>query len=127
MNIALAFVESPPGLGPLVDFTLTEVDGAPGLHVLRSLEQPDIRLFVVDVPVYLPWYEPVFSREHYAAIGAEESASAEVLVVATITEGSPVVNLMAPMLVNRENGAAKQIILGDEWPLQARLNSAGAA
>jgi flagellar assembly factor FliW len=127
MNIALAFVESPPGLGPLVDFTLTEVDGAPGLHILRSLEQPDIRLFVVNAPAYLPWYEPDFSPEHYEAVGANGATSAEVLVVTTISDGAPVVNLMAPMLVNRENGAAKQIILGDEWPLQARLSTQGAA
>jgi flagellar assembly factor FliW len=120
MTTTLTFVESPPGLAPLVDFTLDDVEGARGLHTLRSSEAPGIRLFVIDVPVYLPWYEPEFNSDNYDSVGAD-AAGADVLVVATITDGSPVVNLMAPMLVNRTTGAAKQIILGDEWPLQAQL------
>lgn len=120
MTTALTFVESPPGLAPLLDFTLDEVEGARGLHTLRASEAPGIRLFVLDVPVYLPWYEPQFDDENYDSVGAT-SDNTDVLVVATISEGSPVVNLMAPMLVNRTTGAARQIILGDEWPLAARL------
>jgi flagellar assembly factor FliW len=126
MSTALTFVESPPGLAPLLDFTLDEVEGARGLHTLRSSDAPGIRLFVLDVPVYLPWYAPEFNDENYESVGAA-SDNTDVLVVATISDGSPVVNLMAPMLVNRTTGAAKQIILGDEWPLAARLEQPGAA
>ena len=126
MTTALTFVESPPGLAPLLDFTLDDVEGAHGLHTLRASEAPGIRLFLVDVPVYLPWYEPQFNAENYESVGAA-SDNTDVLVVATISEGSPVVNLMAPMLVNRTTGAARQIILGDEWPLAARLEQPGAA
>jgi flagellar assembly factor FliW len=126
MNTALTFVESPPGLAPLLDFTLDDVEGARGLHTLRASEAPGIRLFVLDVPVYLPWYEPQFDDENYESVGAA-SDNTDVLVVATISEGSPVVNLMAPMLVNRTTGAARQVILGDEWPLAARLAQPGAA
>jgi flagellar assembly factor FliW len=126
MTTALTFVESPPGLAPLLDFTLDDVEGARGLHTLRSSDAPGIRLFVLDVPVYLPWYEPVFDDENYESVGASAGGT-DVMVVATISEGSPVVNLMAPMLVNRTTGAARQIILGDEWPLAARLQQAGAA
>jgi flagellar assembly factor FliW len=126
MSTALTFVESPPGLAPLLEFTLDDVEGARGLHTLRASDAPGIRLFVVDAPVYLPWYEPQFNDENYESVGAA-SDDTDVLVVATISEGSPVVNLMAPMLVNRTTGAARQIILGDEWPLAARLEQPGAA
>jgi flagellar assembly factor FliW len=126
MTTALTFVESPPGLAPLLEFTLDDVEGARGLHTLRASGAPGIRLFVVDVPVYLPWYEPQFNDENYESVGAE-SDDTDVLVVTTISEGSPVVNLMAPVLVNRTTGAARQIILGDEWPLAARLAQPGAA
>ena len=71
-----------------------------GLHTLRSSDAPGIRLFVLDVPVYLPWYAPAFDEENYESVGAE-SDNTDVLVVATISDGSPVVNLMAPVLVNR--------------------------
>jgi flagellar assembly factor FliW len=126
MSTALTFVESPPGLAPLVDFTLEDVEGARGLHTLRSSDAPGIRLFVVDVPVYVPWYAPVFDAENYESVGAGVD-NTDVMVVATISEGSPVVNLMAPLLINRTTGVARQIILGDEWPLAARLVQAGAA
>ncbi len=120
MTTALTFVESPPGFSPLVDFTLDDVEGARGLHTLRSSDAPDIRLFVLDVPVYLPWYEPAFDDENYASLGASADET-DVLVVARISDGSPIVNLMAPLLVNRATGAARQVILGDEWPLAAPL------
>jgi len=123
---AVTFVESPPGLAPLLDFTLDEVEGARGLHTLRSSDAPDIRLFMLDVPVYLPWYEPDFDEENYLSVGANADGT-DVLVVATISDGSPIVNLMAPVLVNRSTGAARQIILGDEWPLAASLAEPGAA
>jgi flagellar assembly factor FliW len=126
MTTALTFVESPPGLAPLLEFTLDEVEGARGLHTLRATDDPGIRLFVLDVPVYLPWYVPEFNEENYHSVGAA-SADTDVLVVATISEGSPVVNLMAPMLVNRTTGVARQIILGDEWPLAARLQQPDVA
>jgi flagellar assembly factor FliW len=121
MSTPLIFVESPPGFSPLVDFTLDDVDGAPGLHTLSSSEHPEIRLFVVDAPVYLPWYEPSFQSENYSSVGAD-AAGTDVLVVTTLSDGAPIVNLMAPVLVNRSTGAAAQIILdGDEWPLRAEL------
>ena len=123
---AVTFVESPPGLAPLLDFTLDEVEGAHGLHTLRSSDAPDIRLFVLDVPVFLPWYEPAFDEENYLSVGANADGT-DVLVVATISDGSPIVNLMAPVLVNRTTGAARQVILGDEWPLAASLAQPGAA
>jgi flagellar assembly factor FliW len=123
---AVTFVESPPGLAPLLDFTLDEVEGAHGLHTLRSSDAPDIRLFMLDVPVYLPWYEPTFDEENYLSVGANADGT-DVLVVATISDGSPVVNLMAPVLVNRTTGAARQVILGDEWPLAASLAQPGVA
>jgi flagellar assembly factor FliW len=123
---AVTFVESPPGLAPLLDFTLDDVEGARGLHTLRSSDAPDIRLFVLDVPVYLPWYEPAFDEENYLSVGANADGT-DVLVVATISDGSPIVNLMAPVLLNRTTGAARQVILGDEWPLAASLAQPGAA
>ena len=123
---AVTFVESPPGLAPMVDFTLDAVEGAPGLHTLRSSDAPDIRLFVIDVPVFLPWYEPQFADENYESVGAG-AGDTDVLVVTHIDGGSPVVNLMAPLLVNRTTGAARQVILGEEWPLAASLAQPGAA
>jgi flagellar assembly factor FliW len=124
MTTALTFVESPPGLAPLVDFDLDVVDGAPGLYTLRA--ETGLRLFLVDAPIYVPWYEPELDEESLAMVGAS-AGEPDVMVVATISDGAPIVNLMAPVLVNRRTGAAAQVILGDEWPLRAQLQRPGAA
>ena len=81
---------------------------------------------MLDVPVFLPWYEPDFDDESYESLGAS-AGDTDVMVVATIADGSPIVNLMAPVLVNRTTGAARQVILGEEWPLAASLAQPGAA
>jgi flagellar assembly factor FliW len=125
VSTALTFVESPPGLAPLVEFDLDIVDGAPGLYTLRA--ETGLRLFLVDAPVYVPWYEPEIDSESLASVGSGEDSPADLMVVATISDGAPIVNLMAPMIVNRRTGAAAQVILGDEWPLRAELKRPGAA
>lgn len=124
MSTALTFVESPPGLAPLVDFDLDNVDGAPGLYTLRA--DTGLRLFLVDAPVYVPWYLPEIDSEALASVGSGADDPADLMVVATISDGAPIVNLMAPMIVNRRTGAAAQVILGDEWPLRAQLQRPGA-
>jgi flagellar assembly factor FliW len=125
MTTALTFIESPPGLAPLVDFDLDTVDGAPGLYTLRA--ETGLRLFLVDAPVYVPWYEPQIGSDALASVGSGADDPADLMVVATISDGAPIVNLMAPMIVNRRTGAAAQVILGDEWPLRAQLQRPGAA
>ncbi|PJJ73302.1 flagellar assembly factor FliW [Diaminobutyricimonas aerilata] len=123
-HAAVTFVTPPPGFAPHVRFALDDVLGADGLFALRAEDDPDIRLFVVDSTVYVPDYAPEVHTEDLDAIGAAEPDDVLVLVVATIDGGSPVVNLMAPVLVGRESGLASQVILdGDDWPLRARLGS----
>jgi flagellar assembly factor FliW len=122
VSATLTFVTPPPGLSPHVEFALDDVDGAPGLHALRAASDASIRLFVVDAAMYVPDYAPVFSEDHLLDVGAGARADAEVLVVTTLDDDGPVVNLFAPVLVNPATGAASQVILdGSDWPLRARL------
>jgi flagellar assembly factor FliW len=122
VSATLTFVTPPPGLSPHVEFALDDVDGAPGLHALRAASDASIRLFVVDAAMYVPDYAPVFSEDHLLDVGAGARADAEVLVVTTLDDDGPVVNLFAPVLVNPATGVASQVILdGSDWPLRARL------
>lgn len=122
MTATLTFAAPPPGLAPHVRFTLAEVEGAPGLHALRAADDAGVRLFVVDAAMYVPDYAPSFTEEHLSDVGAATSRDADVLVVATLDAEGPVVNLLAPVLVNSATGAASQVILdGTDWPLRARL------
>jgi flagellar assembly factor FliW len=118
----LTFVAPPPGLAPHVAFQLDDVEGAPGLHSLRAADDAGVRLFVVDAAMYVPDYAPQFSPEHLSDVGAASPQEAEVLVVTTLDDDGPALNLFAPVLVNVTTGAASQVILdGTDWPLRARL------
>jgi flagellar assembly factor FliW len=119
---AITFVQSPPGLSPLVDFALEAVADAEGLFTLRADADPDVRLFIIDAPYYLPDYSPEVTLEQLASIGALTPEDVQLYVVATLADGAPAANLMAPILLNALNGEAAQVILdGDEWPLRAPL------
>jgi flagellar assembly factor FliW len=118
----LTFVAPPPGLDPLVEFDLAEVEGAVGLYTLRDTGGADVRLFLLDPAHFVPEYRPALSAEQFAAIDAGSDAELDVYVVATIQDGAPVVNLLAPILVHPATHAATQVILdGADWPLQAEL------
>ena len=70
----------------------------------------------------MPEYQPQLTAEHLAPLGAEGPEQVDLYVVATLSDGAPVVNLLAPILVHPVTHAATQVILdGDDWPLQAEL------
>lgn len=123
MTGLVTFIAPPPGLSPLVDFDLEPVAEADGLYTLRSTEAPDIRLFVIDAPVYLPDYHPEMSVQQLESIGATETGDVRVLVVTTLSDDGPSANLMAPILMHATSGEATQVILGDEWPLRMQLGA----
>jgi flagellar assembly factor FliW len=127
-TVAVTFAAAPPGLSPVVDFELAAVGGATGLFTLRDTTGADLRLFLIDPAVFVPDYEPEFTSEQLAPIGAASSEDVDAFVVATISEGAPVVNLLAPILVNKETRTASQVILDDtRWPLRAELLAPPAA
>lgn len=124
MTGLITFITPPPGLSPLLEFDLEPVEDADGLYSLRSLDAPDIRLFVIDAPVYLPDYNPAVSAQQLESIGASEVSEVRVLVVATLNDDRPSANLMAPILMHATSGEATQLILeGDEWPLRMPLGA----
>ena len=124
MTGLVTFVAPPPGLSPLVEFDLEPVEDAAGLYSLRSLVAPDIRLFVIDAPLYLPDYHPEVSMEQLESIGASETGEVRVLVVTTLNDGAPSANLMAPIFMHATSGDATQVVLdGPDWPLRMPLGA----
>ena len=124
MSGLVTFIAPPPGLSPLLEFDLEPVAEADGLYTLRSLDAPDIRLFVIDAPVYLPDYNPEVSAAQLESIGATEPSEVRVLVVTTLNDDGPSANLMAPILMHAISGEATQVILdGDDWPLRMQLGA----
>jgi flagellar assembly factor FliW len=122
----ISFTTPPPGFAPLTDFDLAAVEGAPGLYTLRDTAGVDLRLFLIDPTYYVPEYLPAISDEDLGALGVSSTGEVDVYVVADIVEGAPVVNLLAPIVVNPVARTATQLILEDDWPLQATLATEAA-
>ena len=127
MSVSLRFVSPPPGLSPLLDFTLTEIEGADGLYRMDADRDRAIRIFVISASVYLPDYSPVISDEDCELLHIRQPEDALVLVVTNPGEDGTTVNLLAPIVVNAATGICAQIILdGQEWPLRAQLSARSA-
>ncbi|MFD1722235.1 flagellar assembly protein FliW [Amnibacterium endophyticum] len=120
----LSFTAPPPGFAPLTEFDLAPVDGASGLYTLRDTAGEGLRLFLLDPTLYLADYLPEIGDEELAALGVSSVAEVDVYVVADLQDGAPIVNLLAPIVVNPVTAAATQLILEEDWPLQAQLAAA---
>lgn len=123
MSATLTFITPPPGLSPLVDFSLDEIDGAEGLYALRANADTSRRLFVLDAAVHLPDYTPTLSDEQCEALGVSTPENVLLLVIVNPSETGSTVNLLAPIVANATTGSCAQVILdGQDWPLQAQLS-----
>jgi flagellar assembly factor FliW len=124
MSQTLTLAEPLPGLAPAVDYRLSEIDRAPGLFALESADPAGIRLHVISAAAYLPGYAPELPAETLATIGAP--ADPELLVVTTLVDGAPWVNLLAPIVVDPTTGRAAQVILEADYPVRVALAAAAA-
>lgn len=122
MTAALTFLAPPPGLAPHVDFALAPVDGADGLFAMRAVDDPELRLYLVDPRSVRSEYAPILTDEQAEALALGSADEALILVVAHPAADGVSVNLLAPVIVNRRTGAASQVILEDQdYPLRAPL------
>ena len=118
----LGFIAPPPGLEPHTSFALEGIAAADGLFSLTSVDDPQIRLFVMDPSAVVPDYAPVLSDDQVAALGLQSPEEAAVLVVARMTDEGIGVNLLAPVVFNQRTGDAAQVILeGQDLPVRALL------
>ncbi len=122
MTAALTFLAPPPGLAPHVDFALAPVDGADGLFSMRAVDDDELRLYLVDPRTVLSEYAPILTDEQADGLALGTPDDALILVVAHPAADGVSVNLLAPVIVNRNTGAASQVILEDQdYPLRAPL------
>lgn len=97
-------------------------------YVLRSVEQPDIGLFLTEPWGLAPGYEPDLPDHDLARIGVHDPGDLELYVVATIAEDrrSVYLNLAAPLVVNSTERIARQVILDRQgWPLRHAVGVRG--
>ena len=111
-----------PGLPGHPEFSLDGLDDTGALFALRSLADPGVRLFVVRPETFFDGYTPGVDPSTRESLALEDGQEPLLLVVVHPGSGdSPTTaNLLAPLVVNPDTGAASQVVL-DGWPLRAPL------
>jgi len=90
---------------------------------LRSQEDRSIAFVVIQPDGLIPDYELELSDEDAAEIGIDDPGDALVLNIVTLREGRPegtTVNLIGPIVVNRESGVGRQVVLRNHQNYSAR-------
>lgn len=117
----LHFASGLPGFPDARRFVLIRVgDELSPFSVLRSLddspEHPDGIEFVVTHPgLFFPDYEPEIDDDTAQRLELESAEDALLLVIVTVTDpvSDSTVNLLGPIVVNRNTRAAAQAVLGN--------------
>lgn len=100
------------------------VDGGP-LFRLTSLDEEGLEFVVAAPGLFFPDYAPVVDDASVQRLGLTGEDDALVLVVLTLgdTTADATANLLAPLVVNRGDGSAMQVVVEGTYPLRAPLRS----
>jgi flagellar assembly factor FliW len=114
------------GLPGLRSFVLVRIDEQGYLVRMQSLEDEAVRFVVVPAVAFFPSYAPEVSDETAALLGLETAEDGVLLLLVTVgpSLAGSTANLRAPVIVNIHTLAAAQVVLAEEYSLQAPLLSA---
>lgn len=113
------------GFPDLSDFVLIRHGEDSPFRWMQSVEHGDLAFLVVDPGHYLTDYAPEIPESAVEGLGIQEETPRLVYTIVSIPPGKPeemTVNLAGPIVVNLENGRARQIVLEDEcYPIRHRV------
>lgn len=96
------------------DFELSESEYKPFM-VMQSVQDANLSFFLIDPFLFRPDYEMDIDDDILMKIGITNPSDVIVLAIVTIpSDGSSVTaNLQGPLIINKQNGKAMQVALGD--------------
>ena len=111
----LLFPEALYGFDQEKEFVLLPLDpniDSP-MEWLQSLRTPELAFIVTDPFLFLPQYKMVLNddEKHQLKIESTESVVIRVIVTIPKVHTEMTANLVAPLVINRKNRLAKQIVL----------------
>lgn len=120
----LHFQEGLPGFPDLEWFSLMQEKQGNPFFSLHSLQDEHIGFWLIDPFAFFPLYEFTLDEQTKELLGITDHSQIFVANIMTMQpNGHPTVNLKAPIVVNKENCKAKQVILNDEtYSLRHILN-----
>ena len=105
-------------------FTLENPSGGP-FEWLQSVDAPNLAFVVCDPLLFRPEYRIKVKREDLESIKLEDIADAIVRVVLVVPKGRPelmTANLQGPIVFNKRDMLAKQLVLpGDKYGTRYRV------
>ena len=123
-TLKIRMVRPMPGLESHLDFSLSAVDETGVLWTLKSIIDPNVRLFAVPPVAFFDGYTPIIPSYARERVEIKEGEEPFILVIVHPASGSypHTANLLAPLVINPENMSAIQVVLEDQdWPLQAPI------
>ncbi|SHN41972.1 flagellar assembly factor FliW [Cryptosporangium aurantiacum] len=120
----IEFVSPMPGFPGRTSFMLVRLDQVGLLNSLRSVDDPDLRLFTIAPHQFFPEYAPEIDDETIAALGTTDPSQLLVLLIVTAGDSprDSTANLMAPIVVDPMTMRAAQCVLtGSNLPVRAPL------
>jgi flagellar assembly factor FliW len=92
---------------------------------MQSIDHGDVAFLVVDPAQYVQDYAPEIRETEVESVGIREETPRLVYTIVSIPPGKPeemTINLAGPIVVNLENGRAKQIVIEDDsYPIRHRV------
>jgi flagellar assembly factor FliW len=112
----LALAEPLPGFPGHRDYVLVPADSGGHLFWLQSVAPDGPRFLAVSAASFFPDYAPVLPGVACAELDLEAAEDASLYCLVTVPDGdvtAATANLRAPLVVNRDNDRARQLVLTD--------------
>ncbi|MDJ0866948.1 MAG: flagellar assembly protein FliW [Myxococcota bacterium] len=103
-----------PGFPGAQRFVLRQHDRGAVLAWLVSLDDPDLAFVVVNPWHLVPDYAPAVAARELRLLDVESADELEVVVIATVADGTATLNLAAPLLIHPGSRRGVQVILDDD-------------
>jgi len=113
MESIIQFEEGLIGFYDCKRFLLVEREEMAPFRWLQSTERPDVGFLVIDPSLVVSGYRAVIPNREWESLGLNDREAGLVLVTCSVgpTTAESTGNLQAPLLVNYETKAGKQVIL----------------
>ncbi|MDZ4201228.1 MAG: flagellar assembly protein FliW [Gallionella sp.] len=103
------------GFEQLKRYAVIAADPETPLFWLQSLEEPQLAFVIVNPFIIIDEYEPEIRPADLAELEIEDRADVIFMAIVTLRENylETTANLRAPIIINRKNLQAKQVVLDD--------------
>ena len=114
-DTVIQFDEGLIGFSDCKEFVLMENDEIAPFRRLQSVDRPDVGFLVIDPSLIVPDYHSMIPQREWASLELSSPAAGIALAICIIGPSSAesTGNLQAPLIINYERMAGKQIILTD--------------